>query len=81
MFAHVNRYFIVILAYCLGVLALVVLSDIHLPQPVTLEEANTPENKGRFVEERARGHLKKITSFGPRPAGTVKQRYMPLSQF
>lgn len=59
-----------ILGYCLSIFFLVVYMDQRLPTPLRAADADSAAvPPGSFVEERARAHLKKITSVGPRPAG------------
>ena len=48
--------------------------DQRLPQPLTFKDAQT--HPDRFIEERARTSLKKITSVGPRPAGSYENEVL-----
>ena len=60
-----------ILAYLLAIFGLVMYMDSRLPDPLGYKDlADSP---GRFIEERARSSLKRITSVGARPAGRYGQ--------
>lgn len=67
---------LVVLAFCFGVFGLVLLMDGRLPKPLTIADAeNQPE---KFIEERARDHLRQITSVGPRPAGSYENEVLAV---
>ena len=65
---------LVVLAFCFGMFGLVLLMDGRLPKPLTLADAKTQPD--RFIEERARDHLRQITSVGPRPAGSYENEVL-----
>lgn len=58
--------FAFIFIYVLLIFAVVVYMDRSLPTPLT---EGQPDVAGRFIEGRARKHLKKLTSVGSRPTG------------
>ena len=60
-----------ILAYLLAIFGLVMYMDSRLPDPLGYKDL--ADNPGRFIEERARSSLKRITSVGARPAGRYGQ--------
>lgn len=71
-----NGLAVVVLLFCFGIFGLVLLMDNRLPKPLTLaDSANNPE---RFIEERARDHLRQLTSVGPRPAGSYENEVLAV---
>ena len=67
---------LVVLLFCFGIFGLVLLMDGRLPQPLTLAESSS--NPDRFIEERARDHLRQLTSVGPRPAGSYENEVLAV---
>lgn len=63
-------YCLALLVYCLAIYMFVVYNDNRLPEPLTKSDAGA--NPEAFIEERARAHLKKLTSIGHRPAGNAE---------
>jgi len=61
------RFALIVLSLCFSIFFLVVYMDQNLPIPLTLHDVS--KHPERFIEERARNALKKLTSVGPRPAG------------
>ena len=59
---------LVLLGYVLTVFWIAVYMDQRLPNPVGYND--TLFGQDLFIEERARGYLKDITNFGPRPIGS-----------
>lgn len=64
-----NRFALVVLTLCFSIFFLVVYMDQNLPTPLTLQDVTKHPEK--FIEERARNALKKLTSVGSRPTGTL----------
>lgn len=50
--------------------------DGRLPKPLTLADAVIHPDK--FIEERARDHLRQLTSVGPRPAGSYENEVLAV---
>ena len=67
---------VVVLLYCFAIFGLVLLMDGRLPRPLTLADANV--HNDRFIEERARDHLRQLTSVGPRPAGSYENEVLAV---
>ena len=67
---------LLILAFCFCIFGLVHFMDGRLPRPLTLEDAQVHPEK--FIEERARDHLKQLTSVGPRPAGSYENEVLAV---
>ena len=59
---------LVLLGYVLAVFWFAVYMDQRLPNPVGYNDTHFGQDL--FIEERARGYLKDITNFGPRPIGS-----------
>ena len=64
---------VLVLAYALAVLGFTVYMDRRLPAPVGYND-DTGSGRDVFIEERARGYLKNITAFGPRPIGSKNNK-------
>ena len=65
---------LVLLGYVLAVFWFAVYMDQRLPNPVGYND--TLFGQDLFIEERARGYLKDITNFGPRPIGSKGNKVM-----
>ena len=65
-----------VLIFCFGIFGLVLLMDGRLPKPLSMSEAAS--NPERFIEERARDHLRQLTSVGPRPAGSYENEVLAV---
>ncbi|GAB6026090.1 hypothetical protein CHUAL_012293 [Chamberlinius hualienensis] len=51
---------------------------VHSWEPVNLTLADVSANPHTFIEERARAHLKLLTSFGPRPTGSYENEVLAV---
>lgn len=67
---------LLVLAFCFCIFGLVHYMDGRLPRPLTL--ADEQIHPDRFIEERARGHLRQLTSLGPRPAGSYENEVLAV---
>ena len=61
---------LLVLAYLMLIFGFAIYMDSRLPEPLGYNDAAA--NPGRFIEERARGSLKRLTSVGARPAGSYE---------
>jgi len=67
---------VVVLGWLLGLFLVVVAMDRRLPAALTLDDlAAQPE---AFIEERARRHLRALTSIGARPAGSYENEVLAV---
>lgn len=67
---------LVVLAFCFSIFGIILLMDGRLPKPLKIEDAAKHPN--RFIEERAREHLRQLTSVGPRPAGSYENEVLAV---
>jgi len=63
-----------VLVYLTAIFGFVVYMDQRLPNPLTYNDVAA--NPDRFIEERARTSLKRITSVGARPAGSYENEVL-----
>merc|ERR1719319_702020 len=67
---------VVVLGWLVGLFLVVVAMDRRLPAALTLDDlAAQPE---AFIEERARRHLRALTSIGARPAGSYENEVLAV---
>ena len=70
---------LLVLVYLLLTFCFAAYMDSRLPDPLNSEDAGS--NPGRFIEERARNSLRRITSVGARPAGSYENEVLPFHKF
>ena len=61
---------LLVLVYLLVIFGFALYMDSRLPEPLGYNDV--ADNPGRFIEERARSSLKRLTSVGARPAGSYE---------
>ena len=61
---------LLVLVYLLAIFGFALYMDSRLPEPLGYNDV--ADNPGRFIEERARSSLKRLTSVGARPAGSYE---------
>ena len=67
---------VVVLGWLLGLFVLVVMMDRRLPTALTI--ADLPNHSDSFIEERARHHLRSLTSIGARPTGSYENEVLAV---
>ena len=65
---------LLVLVYLLVIFGFALYMDSRLPEPLGYNDV--ADNPGRFIEERARSSLKRLTSVGARPAGSYENEVM-----
>lgn len=70
------KSYIVVIIYFIVLVCVAVY--VHGREPYALKLADEKDHRGSFIEERARTHLKMLTSFGPRPTGSYENEVLAV---
>lgn len=70
------KSYIVVIIYLIVLVCVAVY--VHGREPYALKLADEKDHRGSFIEERARTHLKMLTSFGPRPTGSYENEVLAV---
>ena len=69
---------LLVLVYLVAIFGFALYMDSRLPVPLGYNDVSA--NPGRFIEERARASLKRLTSVGARPAGSYENEVRSIKK-